>query len=247
MKTTLDEAFDQLNQAILNVNCYRTIYKNPKSGSTLSDKFGTIKFLDSSTTSWNSSKEAHASNSWIIYDGVARATIDSLPNNAEYINLRNDIGNNAVYKSGVESFVSSYVSGARYVLGRIFAPRTLILPYSFRGTIYIVPNSTGIFERGLYLNSVGTNIPFTEGWIDTTAHIDQTGSNIYKATVDFDSGYSMSPMYLNRLYLSTTTFQNLANKLGTVTNGELYLGSKNIANMTTAQKTAITAKGWTIY
>ena len=72
-------------------------------------------------------------------------------------------------------------------------------------------------------------------------------NKVIQSTVDFDSGYNMSPMYLNRLYLSTKTFKNLANKLGTVTGGKLYLGTKNTDRMTTAQKDAITAKGWTIY
>lgn len=234
---SLQDAFDELRWAIRNVNCYRSAHINPKAG-TITDVFGSYEILPNGTSSWNSRYRAPSYRCSCIQPKVIDAYIDCLPTEADYINLRNSEMDNTVRLT-----TTSY--GTLISTSRISMPQTLILPKKFYGWVYISANYSA-FGRGLYLNSDGFNVVGSEGWIQhaSTASAEYTGQS---SVVDFDSGYNMSPMYLNRLYLSTKTFENLANKLGTVTGGKLYLGTKNIDRMTTAQKDAIAAKGWSIY
>lgn len=238
---SLQAAFSDLREAINSINRYRTIFEHPPLG-TLTDKLGTIKIIKSESTGWGPS-EVRVKDAFVIKDNLPPVTIDCLPNNVRYINMANNI-NSPINVSDVMSHLSiSFDSTNKYVSGSIYSPETLILPINFSGIITIIP-ANDIFKRGLYLNKYGSNILYTENRIINTYHIDRAKS---EANVNFDSGYNMTPMYLNRLYLSTSTFSNLSNKLGKVTNGKLYLGEKNTSRMTSAQKTAIQNKGWIIY
>ena len=249
MSNPLSEAFDYLRDSIKNIpiNSYQSAYINPEVG-TITDVFGSFKVLPNSATNWNRRREAPSWRCFSIRPEAKDAYIDCLPTAAFYINLRNNQMNNIVrltpnvnliYTTGIGS------SGGSVCVGMIVLPSTLILPKTFYGRLDIISNYD-VFTRGLYLNSYGDNVVNKETWIthQSTASAEYTAT---QSVVDFDSGYNMSPMYLNRLYLSTQTFANLAIKLGTVTGGKLYLGTKNTDRMTTAQKDAITAKGWTIY
>lgn len=242
MKTTLDEAFDNLENAINNVNIYRSAYKHPEVG-WITDKFGKYQIMANSVTSWSNRTQALQKESIILSAAPdKRIEVDSLPVSYSYVNMRYEDDDSTV-KLALDNSYWSYSAYNMYCC--IYAPNTLILPKTFYGEVqFFAP--LGAFSRGLYLNQYGDNVLCLESWIVDETNINSSNTN-FPIRVDFDSGYDKSPMYLNRLYLSTTTFQNLANKLGTVTNGKLYLGSKNIANMTTTQKNAITAKGWTIY
>lgn len=241
---SLHDAFDDLRYNIKNLNCYRSAYVNPVVGAKIQDKFGTVEILSNTATS--SGNGAYRSQDCVLIHPKAKnAYIDCFPNYAMYINLRNDNYSNIVRMTS--KILNEVVINGKYYLGFTNNSDTLILPPTFFGHISVIA-SVSAFKRGIYLNSYGSNVAGTESWIYTTNHIDGVqGVNLYEVVVDFDSGYNMSPMYLNRLYLSTQTFANLANKLGTVTGGKLYLGTKNTDRMTTAQKDAITAKGWTIY
>ena len=242
MMSNLQHALDDLRYSIKNINCYKSAYVNPEVGAKIQDKFGTVEIISSSESTLAVERQAYRNLSFLINQRAREAYIDCLPSRSNYINLRNDSYNNTVRITS--NFGGFLIEGSKYYIGFIKAPYTLILPYVFYGSLFFVVDSLS-FRRGIYLNSVGQNILSTEMWINNTDHIDRLQSG--GAKVDFDSGYNMSPMYLNRLYLSTQTFANLANKLGTVTGGKLYLGTKNTDRMTTAQKDAIKAKGWTIY
>lgn len=240
----LNSAFETLRNRVRNVNVYRSPYVNPSVG-TITDKFGSFTIRKNGDgNSISPDLESWQSDAVIIKNGVREGVVDCLPVNKYYVNLRNDVDENYIRINTIVNNSAGYSDGIIY--GLVLAPYTLILPYKFScGMLEFYVDSTS-FRRGIYLNTVGANVLDHESWIYNTAHIDDK-YHYNKVTVDFDEGYNMTPMYLNRLYLSTKTFENLAHKLGTVTNGKLYLGSKNIANMSTAQKNAIIAKGWTIY
>ena len=241
---SLHDAFNELRQAIRNINCYQSAYINPEVG-TITDEFGSVEILPNTATSWGNGKYP-SRNCFLIHPKSENAYIDCLPPNANYVNLRNNQMNNTVrITSNIIQTVTIGTSNGNACVGYCKPPETLILPKTFYGDLNIILYYSG-FTRGLYLNSYGRNVVRSEGW---AMHVTTSSAEnkVIQSTVDFDSGYNMSPMYLNRLYLSTKTFENLANKLGTVTGGKLYLGTKNTDRMTTAQKDAITAKGWTIY
>lgn len=246
MSNPLDLAFDSLRDAIKNINVYRSPYTHAPIGE-MQDALGTITIKKGGDASI--ATEAYQHQSVIIPDGVKYCEITDLPIYFSYVNLRND--QKCTVKRNDDCAGGLYnhkVGTSEQLVGVIYAPQTLILPYKITASkrFYFLATDDFPFYRGLYLNHTGANIISHEDWIYDTSHIDAAPAG-RRATVDFDEGYNMSPMYLNRLYLSAKTFENLANKLGTVTNGKLYLGSKNIANMSTAQKNAIIAKGWTIY
>lgn len=245
MSNSLDLAFSDLRTAIKNVNLYRSPYINLPIG-VGQDALGRITVKKSGGTTI--ANEVLQNRSATVPDNVSYFQVDSLPAFLDYVNLRNNLNCtiqvNTVTDSGA---VFAHGDGIDLATNIIYAPYTLILPYRFYKPYSVSFIAIDFaFRRGLYLNRYGNNVLNYERWIYNTDHIDEANDNT-RATVDFDKGYDMSPMYLNRLYLSAKTLENLANKLGTVTNGKLYLGSKNIANMTTAQKNAIIAKGWTIY
>jgi uncharacterized protein (DUF1330 family) len=241
MSSPLSNAFNELRYSIKDINLYQSPYKHPNVGK-ITDEFGSIEVISSG--SYNNVTKTHASRSFVVDTKSKRNSLNiyGIPQMADYINFRygnsqrNVTLDNTVFPNGT-------VDSGKVQIGVICAPSTFILPKFFNGAISFYAN-TWIFRRGIYLNSSGTKVASSESWILNTASID---SNTPFAVVDFDSGRKITPLYLNRLYLAAKTFDNLANKLGTVTNGKLYLGSKNIANMTTTQKNAITAKGWTIY
>lgn len=241
IKTTFERTLVDLRTCIKNLNVYRSVYENPRTG-VMTDKLGTITIISDNATPWSPQKEAHRRGSYIIRNDAGVAMVDCLPSHAEYINLRNDIANNRIILSGVNASGAISFAENTYTFGYVVAPSTLILSRQHFGSLRFIVDINS-FSRGMYLNYSGTNILSTENWIYNTHHINAAFIGI---TIDFDAGYNMTPMYLNRLYLSSTTFSNLANKLGNVANGKLILGTKNIANMTETQKNAITAKGWTI-
>lgn len=242
MTNSLYEAFDYLKNQISSIDRFNSAYIRPEDNTSMTDKFGTIEFKNSGSVFTTVS----ISSSLIINPKAKNAYIDCLPTQMNYVCLRNADGDNIVHiTSGTAVSSRITLNGVTYYIGVSLAPRTLILPARFYGSARFAALSFS-FCRGLYLNRYGTNFIGSESWIVDSNHIDEAYENA-PAVVDFDSGYNMSPMYLNRLYLSTKTFENLANKLGTVTGGKLYLGTKNTDRMSTAQKDAITAKGWTIY
>lgn len=241
MTNSLTEAFDYLKNQISSIERFGSAYVQPKENTSMTDEFGTIEFKSNGSVF----SVASASASFIINSKAKYAYIDCLPNQSNYVCLRNTEDNTVRITSSVVRFGTASINNVKSYMGVSFAPRTLILPKRFYGSANFRA-LTFSFCRGLYLNRFGTNFIGLEGWIIDSLHIDEAYERA-PAIVDFDSGYDMSPMYLNRLYLSTKTFENLASKLGTVTDGKLYLGTKNTDRMTTAQKDAITAKGWTIY
>lgn len=240
MSSPLSNAFNELRYSIKDIDVYRSPYEHPKVGK-ITDEFGTIEVISSG--SYDGVTQIHASSSYIIKSSNRNSlNIYGIPQNPNYVNLRYGNSNRNVTLD-TNIFTNAIIDSGAVRLGVICNPQTFILPKVFYGSIGFYANWL-TFRRGIYLNSSGTKFVSNENWIVNTASID---SNRPYAVVDFDSGYKLTPFYLNRLYLAAKTFDNLANKLGTVTNGKLYLGSKNIANMTTTQKNAITAKGWTIY
>ena len=241
MMNSLTEAFDYLKNQISSIDRFNSAYVKPENNTSMSDKFGTIEFKSSGSVFTTST----VLSSFIINPKARLAYIDCLPNRGTYVCLRNGENNVVYITTGVANFFKINLYGEIAYGSLSFAPHTLILPVRFYGSTSFKAD-TFSFCRGLYLNRYGTNFIGSEGWIVDSEHID-AAYEFAPAIVDFDSGYNMSPMYLNRLYLSTKTFENLASKLGTVTDGKLYLGTKNTDRMTTAQKDAITAKGWTIY
>ena len=246
MRNPLDLAFDNLRNAVKNINVYRSPYAHAPIGK-MQDALGTITIKKDGNA--NIQTEAYQFQTAIIPDGVKYCEITDLPLSYTYVNLRNDQKCTVKRNDDCAGFLYTHKTGtSEQLVGVVRAPVTLILPYKITASVrfYFLATDNFPFYRGLYLNHTGANVIGHEGWICDTSHIDAAPSG-RMATVDFDDGYNMTPMYLNRLYLSAKTFENLANKRGTVTNGKLYLGSKNIANMSTAQKNAIIAKGWTIY
>lgn len=241
MKSPLNDAFNELRNSIKDIDVYQSPYKHPKVGK-ITDEFGSIEVISSG--SYDNVTKTSASNTFVVDTKSKRNSLNiyGIPQMAGYVNFR--YGNSQrIVTLDNKVFPQATLDSGKVQIGIIYAPSTFILPKNFNGTISFYADRW-IFRRGIYLNSRGTKVASNENWILNTASID---SNTPFAVVDFDSGREITPLYLNRLYLATKTFDNLANKLGTVTNGKLYLGSKNIANMTTTQKNAITAKGWTIY
>lgn len=237
--SNLSNAFDVLRDSIKNINVYRSPYQNPEVDSMI-DAFGKITFTKETH---QITSGANPDYSWVMRDDAKSVTVSTLPQYANYINFRTG---KCIQVSMDGSLCSAYTgggsSGVMYLYGTMIAPATLILPRYFNGTLNGIVTEYGAFQRGLYLNRFGSNVLLRNSIVNTY-HIDRA---VEGATVNFDSGYDKSPMYLDRLYLSRKTFGYLASKLGTVTGGKLYLGEKNTSRMSDEQKQKITAKGWEI-
>lgn len=231
-------SLENMCNSVGSINIYHIPFEHPPVGK-LTDEFGEFEVLDDSTTSSFPMKNDIQKNCYVSKSGYAETII--IPPISKYINLR--------YSKPYARFVFKYSNVSTvsygYAIGNYCtAPYTLICPYSFDGVFPKFVAGNSIFRRGLWLSN--TSIANRSDWIVNNAHIQQTG---FTARVMCDNGFSITPVYLNKLYLDIPYFEKFIDALGNrtgMTKGKIYVGDINLNRISTTTKNKAESKGWTL-